>query len=643
MQRLWMITVLALTLGCAAARAGEEQPKQDTPATETMETVSTTSDEIVVTATRTATSAREVGSAITVVTAEEIKKRQYTRVEDVLRDVIGLHQARLGGPGQQTSTFIRGAKSEHTLVLIDGIEVADPSLIARSADLRHMTVTEIERIEVLRGPQSTLYGSDSIGGVINIITKKGKPGKLTATASVEGGSYDTVDGRLHFSGGNNLVQFSGGLSRFSTSGFSAADEEDEGNGEEDGYDNITLGGRLNFTPSDIFDAEMIIRHAEGDYDYDNGGGNNNDDVNRRGEDRETFFRTAAGLHLFDGRWSQTVGVSVTDRKRTTMDPDSAQGTWPNDTYWGEIVKFDWQSDFYIHETNTLTIGAETEKETYEQKNEDESPFDVRNDAIYAQDQIKLFDCWFTTLGIRHDDHETFGGETTWRATSAVLIKKTGTKLQGSYGTGFKAPSLYQLYAPPSWGSPVGNEDLKPETSEGWDLGFEQRLWQERIGFGATYFRNDYEDLIAYDFNTGYFNRDGESYSRGWEIFAEVMPVKGLTLRLDYTHTKTWDKDQELEFARRPEDRLTGSVNYTFLDDRANVNLSGRYIGDRWDDNNNTEKMPDYTVYDLAGSYDLSDHWRIFGRVENLLDRDYQEVKGYGTAGRGVYVGIEATF
>ena len=611
-------------------------------------------EEVVVTATRIETASSEVGSSITVITNQQIEQRQNTTVPEILRTVPALDVVRSGGPGGQTSVFIRGAKSEHTLVLIDGIEMNDPITPGRSYDFANLTTDNIERIEIIRGPQSTLYGSDAIGGVINIITKRGK-GKPSGFVSAEGGSFNTFTEKAGVSGGNKWANYSLGISRWDTDGISAANEKD-GNHEKDGYENTSISTRLGVTPAENLDADFILRYINAKADIDNSGGVGGDDPNNKADLEQLFFRTQVRLFLFNDLWEQKLGFSLTDLDRDYRNDTDADH--PSDldrsSYDGKILKFDWQHNLYLHETNTLTLGIENEEEKGKSKYYSESAWGpytssfkektARTTGYYLQDQVKLRDSWFTTLGVRLDDHSRFGSETTYRIASAYLVRQTGTKFKGTYGTGFKAPSLYQLY------SQYGNQNLDPEESTGWDIGVEQSLFDKKLILGVTYFSNEFDELIefvGYESGTSKYINVAEAEAKGVEIFASVRPIGDLIFRASYTYTDTEDKETGKDLLRRAQNKFGLDVNYQFMD-KGNVNLSLVYVGKRDDNDYSTwpatrVELDDYVLANLAASYDITRNIQVFGRVENFLDEDYEEVKGFGTPELSAFAGCKLLF
>ncbi|AJY71828.1 hypothetical protein RW64_01460 [Geobacter sulfurreducens] len=620
-------------------------------------TAETRLDEMVVTANRVDTPTNEVGSSITVITAREIEQRKSVTLLDVLRTVPGLDVVQQGGMGGTASVFMRGANSEHTLVLLDGIELNDPSSTGAGFDFANLPTANIDRVEILRGPQSTLYGSHAMGGVINIITKKGQ-GKPTGFLSAEGGSYYTAIEKGGISGGTNLYNYSLGVTRRDTAGFSTAGRK-YGNTENDGDQNTSVNTRLGITPTENLSVDLFFNYLKSRTDLDNNGGAGGDDPNYVQKSEQYSFRAQGDLALFEHRWEQRLGVSLNDLSRdftNGTDPahpsDSSRGS-----YHGQDVKIDWQHTLHLHETNSLTLGIERKEENAKSDYNSESAFGpysstfsekyAHTTGFYLQDQIRLWDSWFTTLGVRLDDHSRFGTQATYRFTTSYLIKQSDTRFKGSYGTGFKSPSLYQLY------SEYGDTGLNPEKSTGWDIGVEQALFGKKMVLGATYFRNDFENLI--DFVSiatapyGQYQNIGKARTQGAEVTATLRPLDELTLKLGYTYTWAEDLTNGQELLRRPKNKASLDANYRFLKD-ANVNLGVVYVGSRIDKvfdpvtyASSRVTMKDYVVVNLAASYDITKNLQLFGRVDNLLDRNYEEVTGYGTAGISAYGGVKVSF
>ncbi len=624
--------VVAMVMAMCGAAAAEE--------------VTTQMQEVVVTATRDEVPIEQVGSSITVITAKEIEQKQARTVADVLRTVPGLDVVRTGSFGGTTAVFMRGAKSEHMLVLIDGIEMNDPSSTGGTFNFGHLTVDSIERIEVLRGPQSTLYGSHAIGGVINIITKRGD-GPPKGSVSIEAGSFASFRETVAINGGTDLIHYALAASRLDSDGISAAGKS-YGNREKDGDQNSAVTTRFGITPTPNSEIELALKYDKSRNEVDNGGGIGKDDPNHVMRSSELFTRGQGWLSLFNNLWEQKAGVSYSDISwHDDNDPDAAH---PSDrlrsSFQGQTVKVDWQHILNLHKSTILTIGLETKEEQGSSDYHSVSsygPYDsiwskqtARTNSVYLQDQINILDHWFSTVGVRLDDHDRFGSQATWRVTTAFQIPETDLRIKGSYGTGFKAPSLYQLYS--SYGSP----DLKPDKSKGWDVGFEQKLPVINTTLGATWFRNAYTQMIDFDMTTWTYTNIAKAHTQGLEVTAQVKPTERLSTIIGYTLTRTHDDISGKQLARRPENKLNVTCSYNFQNG-ATFNLGIVSVGSRYSDTANTQKLGGYTLVNLAGSYAITKNLQLFGRIDNLFDREYEEVYGYGTPGIGAYGGVKVSF
>ena len=604
---------------------------------------------VVVTATRTETPENEIGSAMTVITAKDIADKNINNVADALRTVPGLDVVRSGGAGQQTSVFMRGANSNHTLVLVDGVEMNDPSSPTGAFDFAFLQTDNIERIEVVRGAASAAYGSDAIGGVINVITKKGT-GKTKLTAVAEGGSYGTWKTGGNISGGTDRVNYSFDVSRLETSGFSAADKN-LGNVLPNGYRNTNLSGRTGFKVNEALDLGVTLRYGEGKSFLDNGGGKGADDPNSYGRFNELFTRGFGHLKLFEGFWEQTVGVAYSRTDRNNVNAiDPLNNFSSAATNLGEKVKLDYQNIFHVHKSNTVMLGIEEEADSlssfasayspdpiYGYSSSASIPIKTMNTlGYYLQDQIKLFDRSFTTLGVRYDDNNRFGGHETWRANELYTIKETGTRLKGSYGTGFKAPTLNQLY---DTIYNTGNINLKPETSRGWDVGVEQDVFKKFSTVGISYFENAFSNLIQADAAT-YVNQNvSKAKTNGIETFMEMRPLTDLTLRSTYTYQDAKDLDTGNQLLRRPRNKASFDTDYRFLE-KAHVHVNVLMVGQKAD---YASTVAGYVMLNLSGSYDIHKYVQVFGRIDNVLNKQYEEVYGYGTSSVAGYGGVKLSY
>lgn len=591
---------------------------------------------IVVTATRVEVPANTVGSSLTVVDGEQLRARQCVSIVDALRGVPGVDLTQSGGRAGLAAGYIRGAQSEQMLVLVDGIELNDPVKPGRGVDLSSIPIENIERIEVLRGPQSTLYGADAIGGVVNIITRQGR-GPAAGTVKVEGGSFNTWNESVEASGGDTRGHFAVGASREDSGGISSASKKN-GNTEKDGYDRTELSGRFGWTPAAAYGVDGVVRWTRSNSDYDGFANGKPVDSDDHAEQDRLLAGANGRLSLLDGRWKQRLGVAMVDHQR---DDFSSMGASSFDS---RLRQCDWQNDLRVGERQTVTAGLEYEEETAKSVYEAMGYIDrfdrhtARNKAAYLQDSVTAGPV-SAAAGVRVDSHDAFGSETTWRVAPVYAVEGTGTRLKASYGTGFKAPSLFQLYS--AYGSP----DLDPETSRGWDAGVEQDLMDERVTAGVTFFRNDFEDMIDYDFALSRYGNVGRAAARGVEAFVTARPTDALTVRASYTYTDTENKDTGAALWRRPRNKASIDAAYAFTS-KARGGASVVYVGERTDIDYaayQTITLDSYVLAGLRAEYDLRKHVTLFGRVENLLDEQYEEVFGYGTPGRAGYGGVKVTF
>lgn len=613
--------------------------------------------EITVTATRVDTPTREIASSVTVITRQDIELSQKTTVLEILQDVLGLTLVQNGPAGAAASVHIRGGNAEHTLVMMDGVEINDPITPSRSIDLAHCSLDNVERIEILRGPQSTLYGSDALSGVINIITKKGE-GKPSVDFSARSGSYGTFIGNAAFSGSTGEISYSLGASYSQSEGFSAASQAYEGNTEKDGYHNLTLSGRLAFRLSDTIDFDLITRRVETEIDIDNFGGEFGDDPNHLQTYDSLFLKGQARLQLWNNRWEQKLSLALTGYDRSYENPTDSIHLFDSEkaSYKSGLIKLDWQHNFYLHPTNTLTFGVDLQQERGESKYISEGqwgPFEslfplqkAGTTGVYIQDQIRFSGRLFVTLGIRLDSHSQFGTSLTYRLAPAYFIEKSGTKIKGTIGTGFKSPSLYQLYAPGTFWGPIGNSALEPEKSTGWDFGIEQRFSQGKFKLGVTYFSHIYENLIEFDYLLGYINIS-QAESQGLEFQLEVSPLESVSLHAGYTRLNTVDTETGDTLLRRPRDHFQTKLSLQSMK-RVQVDLSWILIGQRDDMeyigySSQRVKMPSFSLVNATASYDTFANFQIFLRLDNVFNTGYEMIKGFGTPGLSAYVGIKLNF
>jgi vitamin B12 transporter len=606
-----------------------------------------------VTASQVPVPAEAVGSAASIVTGEQVEDSQQRHAGEVLRRVPGISVNRSSSFGSLTQVRIRGAEGNQTMVRIDGIEVNDPA-IGSEYNFAHMLTYDVGTIEVLRGPQSALYGSDALGGVVSFETA-GASMPFEAWGLAEGGSFATGAGAVHLGSAGETYNVVFNTSYLRTDGINIADNGDE----EDGFDawNGSLRGTL--MPTDNLEFDLAGRFEDGTNEFDDSDPTSDNPFNEN--NFENWYGRAQGkLTLFDGMWEHILGTSVVD----TYNDNEPDALFSTDT-WGERFILDYQTNVFFetpsvaNAEHTVSLYAEREYESYRQAGmpsvfgdpnfkEDETRY-----GYAGEYRVALWDRLFLSGGVRYDDNEIFDDSTTWRTTAAYLFEDTGTRLHGSYGTGVKNPTFIEIFG--LFNDFIGNPNLQPETSKGFDVGVEQTLLDERLVVDVTYFHQNLEDEIANVFvpdGMGGFvgtvvNLDGESRRQGLEVSVGTVPFEGFRIDAAYTYLDAGQPDGATEI-RRPRHIASLFANYEFMESRANVNLGIEYNGQQYDTDFGVfpsvrRTLDDFVLVSLAGSYALTENIELFGRIENLLDQNYAEVYGNNTPGFGAFAGLRIGF
>ncbi|KAF0151860.1 MAG: TonB-dependent receptor [Ignavibacteria bacterium] len=615
------------------------------------DSVKTTLTEIIVSATKTATPYYAIGSSVSVIASEDIQRRQSKTVADVIRDIPGLTVVQQGGPGKLTNVTMRGANSNHTLVILDGVKMNDPSSPNNAFDFSALNTREIDRIEVVRGPQSTLYGSDAIAGLINIITKKGD-GKPSFSFEGEGGTNKYYRGSVSANGAIEKLHYSIVASQSATDGISAANSI-YGNTERDGNTNTSFSSRLDYDFNSKLKAGLIYKFLKAKTDLDHGE-KFGDDPNYTYKQEEHIVKANIAGSFFDGVLEQNISVSHLKRFAHALDLVDAEHPSTSSDGFNNSYRFklDWQNIVKAVPNNLITFGVETETESAATSYISSGPWgpyeslfpreSIRNNGIYLQNQLNVENELFVTAGLRFDNNQKFGSITTYRIAPVYFIASTQTKIKATYGNGFKAPSLFNLFDPA-----FGNPNLKPEKSKGLDFGIEQYFGRQNYFIGFTYFNLNLTDMLGYDSNFRTINI-AKAKTNGFEITCSAEPSSKLSLSANYTFTETKDESEKsIDFGkqllRRPKHQFNLSSNIKLIEE-LNLNMALRYIGKREDKDfgafpSKRVTMQGYLLVNFAASYQLFNSFSLNARIENLFDKKYEEVLFYGTLGRSLYVGF----
>jgi vitamin B12 transporter len=647
--------VLALE-GATAPAAGQEIKK---------------AEPVVVTATKIEEPLERLGASVSVITGEDLRTYDYTSVGDALRRVPGVEIIQSGSSGKTTSIRIRGANPNQVQVLVDGMRVKSPTL--GTPELADITLGEIERIEVVRGPQSTLYGADAIGGVVNIITKRGR-GPFSAYGSFEGGNYATFRGRLGFGGTAGPFDYSLGGAWFESNGQFA----------NDGTEQRSLAGQIGLTLPANGRVAVAARYHR-----------NNTELPMDGlTPRRTppFFVLDPNANQL----SETVTLSLQWEQRPVEwfelrargggywnwqsfnDPftssDTAMGN--ADRFVGDFEsqvdverrEFELLTAFHMGKWNTLTLAAEHRYESGENTSitvgvRQRFTSEIDTLSFLVQDELRLFDRFILSGGGRWDDHSEFGQETTYRVSGVVLVPETASKLRATWAQGYRAPTINDLFFPDSTGGlcpPFGNRDLKPERSVSWDAGVDQTFWQRRVRLGATYFNNQFEDLIttvtvppnpagvAAGFDVCFQSGNvGRARTDGLEFAAAFEPLDWLLFDMNYTYTDTENVETGTELPRFARHRWNLGMTVTPLP-RLSLFLQALVVSSQFQ----AESFPrndGYYRLDLGGRYRVMERrglfpaLDVFGRINNVTDQSYMETLGFRALGINALVGLEARY
>lgn len=603
-------------------------------------------EHIVVTATRTERPLSEIGQSITVITEDDIQTRQSVAVVDLLRTVPGVTFTRNGGIGSRTSVNIRGAESEQTVALIDGVKLNDPSEPGSGFSFANLLTGNIARIEVVRGSQSVLWGSQAIGGVINVITKE-PTDEIALNGLAEYGYRDTARVAGNASGKFGPVAASIGAGYFRTDGISTLNEE-RGGIERDGYRNFSANGKFVITLSDSLSVDLRGRYSDGRTEIDGSPAPlfTLSETGEYSDVKEFVGYSGLNIALFDGRLRNRFAYAYTDIKRDNFDPDAT----PTRTFdaKGANERLEYQGILAINDGLEAIFGAESERSRMRTaspsaSNPNPTPARARAklESIYGQLSMKPLAGFTATAGVRYDHHDTFGGKTIFAANAVYSPNAGGTTVRASYGEGFKAPSLFQLH------SSFGNADLQPETSKSWDAGITQRLLDGAIEVGATWFHRDTTNQIDFDFGTFRYENIARSRAQGLEASILAQPTDNLTLTASYTLTDAKDLTTDEPLRRRPEHSVNASLDYQWP---FGLKTGGTITHVSSSPDFDFEvfpaepvKLESYVLIDLRASVPVMKGVELYGRVENLLDERYETAFRYGQPGRAAYAGIRLSY
>jgi vitamin B12 transporter len=628
--------------------------------------------DVVVSATKTEIPARHVTSAVEVITGEDLQQRHVRTVSEALRWAQGLSINQSGGFGTVANVRMRGGTPEQTLVLIDGAIVN--SATGGGYDFANLTSDNIERIEILRGSQSMLWGSDAMGGVINITTKRGRD-KPNVAAFAEYGSFNTIREGGSLAGKKGPIDFSGSITRLDTAGFSAINYR-RGAAERDGYHNWQGSVRVGADLPRDGRLEFSFRWLEGIVSFDGFAFN---PVTFASDPADVLgARSKSSQYIFAGNytqpmtdwWSQKLTLS-----RSTENLMSDGGVVERNLLTGAtgLIGFpfkshietasnriEWQHNIQVGKPLMLTAGYQfreqkgsntdllTQTATFTDKV-------LSSHAGFGEAQLNLWDRVFGTAGIRHDEYNVAGSATTYRVTGGYLHRETGTKLRGSYSTGFRAPTINELFFPG-----FGNPNLQPEKSQALDAALEQTLPNDWGSISVGYFWTRYRNLILSAFdptectdpgsfgfcaqNVGLARAEGVEVSTKLKLLRDRQWAKSLDLQIQYTYAATRDVSNgpDTRLPRWPLHQISTIISYQPIEGLRG-NLEGRYVGERFSKTGNLDPTPSFVVWNLSASYDVTKQVQAYVRIDNLFNEKYEEILFFGTPIRSIFGGVRINY
>ena len=602
--------------------------------------------EIIVTATGVEQDIDDTGTAISVLTEADIRDQQSITLSTILQELPGVSVTQSGGLGSQASVRIRGAENDQTLVLINGIRVNDPSTPDGSFDFGNLLAGNIERVEVLRGASGVTWGSQAVGGVVNITTRRPTE-DLTLFAQGEYGAHDTVRLVSNASGKFGPVGLSLGGGYARTDGISAFSRGTE----PDGYRQYSASGQLQIDLTDTVQFDASGYFADSRVDNDSVFPPYSSDDSQFSLSREIYGNAGVRAAFWDGRFQNRVAFSIADINRDIISPSFT--SLPR----GRTERFEYRGDLALTDHLRFVFGAEKEDSRYENNGVSDS---TGIDSFFFQAVVKPVERLTLTAGVRQDEHEDFGGNTSLAGNLVYRVGENGPTIRASYAEGFRAPSLIDLDDRPSG---FGTPGLLPETAKSYEIGIDQPLIDTAVRMSVTLFQRDTLNQIAFaacpvapdpapaictsgnrPFGTT-LNIE-RNRTRGIETVLSITPSERLRIDANYTWLDTENRSSGSNFgnelARRPASSLYVDASYRTAFGLS-VGADLQMVGDSFDDLANSRRIDGYILAGLRTSLPITEGMEIFGRIDNLFDVNYETATDFGSPGRSAYIGARARF
>lgn len=659
-MKRWMMVVVVLFV-VTSARAEENAGSTSNSSSQSSAWLGNTInlEKIVISPSGFAEPFSSASTSISVVDQNDFERGKMTTVRDALKDQVGVDVRQTGAFQGITDLMIRGGKTNHTLVLIDGVRAFDPSAPGGEYNITHLTLDNVDRIEILRGPQSALYGSDAMSGVVNISSRKAE--KTYVDASFEGGSFYTYTEQFDVGSVAHGFHYNIAGSRLDTKGISQADAKHDCQ-ERDPYDRTCLAGRADYDINDKISIGGTTRWTKAHFSIDQGA--NADDDNATVIFNENISSLFADQEITD-KWRHSVRLGWMQTMRQYFDDDSPVAyDFTRGKYSGSAFTLNYESVIEPFCCDTIVIGYEYNEQMARYYSLGKDFFTLaytvyempkvfeREGDFYLENRVNIIDKLTTTQGMRVSHNSQSGTHLTYRLDGSYALP-TNTKFRGMVATGFKNPSLYQLNAPADAFFGGGNPNLKPEKSFSYEYGLDQSLFDGKACGGITYFHTLYTNLIdaltdPTTFFTAAYTNVGKAQVHGIEVSGTLKVIKQVDLTAGYTYQKTFDYQNDQEMIRRPENKYYVECLWR-LTKKLSIDGKIRYNGPMSDNTSSTTfgtnsyKDKAFVVVNGIINYDLNNNLSLYVRADNVFNKTYEEVMGYGTPPYSMYGGVKAKF
>jgi vitamin B12 transporter len=575
-------------------------------------------------ATTTETSLFETGAAVSAISADDIARSHQSSLIELIKQVPGVHINQATGiNGQAARLSLRGTQARHTAFIVDGVRLNNTNS-ADGAAAHNISLANIESIEILRGPQSVLYGSNAIGGVISITTKKATK-QLGGSLDLMAGAYDTKSANISIYGSEQSFDYA-----FAAESLDQESEAARNDPADDIYRRLAFRGNIGRQLSEHLDFDAYFSAMETNIDADSSAQVGDASNEQKEHSISTIFTFSSDPKIHNSTLNLTHAQFASEGSSGSSDT--------------ERNAIDWRNHIRLNEKHSLFSGAEYSNDQGEQAAWwlSESGFIFESQAIYAQYRYESDQALFSDLGIRYVDTDDFGDKLVWKSSISYLIPGTKTRLKANYGTAYNAPNVYYFLN-------RADDNLAPEQSRGFDLGFEQTSLDQRLWYGIAYFQNDIRD--QFDWNNSFkVVNVNETRSKGIESFLRYQATDSLAFNVNYTWLDAKDQTTGKTLNFSPQHTAHAAVSYLALDNRLDTLLSVDYVGGQFNAEGEATPSGGYVVCNLASTYSLNANWQVYGRVDNLFDRNYTALldtwnnKAYAVVeGLSSYLGVRYQF